>query len=230
MSVEQVRHFLEESRANKIQWSLLEVMGGEPTTHPQFLEIVKLVVEYRDKYFPGTRVRVSSNGYGERVNRMLALLPAGVEVGNSAKTSKAQGYFDTFNVAPIDVEEYSGADFTNGCWVTQMAGIGVTPYGYYPCAPAGGIDRIFGFNLGRRTLPNADDDMKEELRRLCAVCGHFKVRTTQALVGPVMSRTWEKAYADSHNNPAKMPRLAEDTLIHITLPKSRLPSSNECAT
>lgn len=25
-------------------------------------------------------------------------------------------------------------------------GMGVTPYGYYPCAVAGGIDRIFGFN------------------------------------------------------------------------------------
>jgi hypothetical protein len=228
MTVGQVRHFLEESRVSEIQWSLLEVMGGEPTTHPQFLEIVKLVLEYRDKYFPGARVRVTSNGYGEKVNRLLALLPTGVDVGNNAKTSKVQGYFDTFNVAPIDLDEYAGSDFTNGCWVTQMAGMGVTPYGYYPCAAGGGIDRVFGFNLGRKTLPQPDDDMKEELRRLCAVCGHFKVRAPGALVGPAMSKTWQKAYANLHDNPPKMPRLAEGTSVHNTLPKSQHPSPSAC--
>jgi hypothetical protein len=230
MSVEQVRRFLEESRANGIQWNCMDLMGGEPTTHPQFLDIVKLVLEYRDMYFPATKVRVRTNGHGERVNRILALLPPGIEVDNSAKTTKVQAHFETFNVAPIDVDEYAGADFSNGCPVTQNSGIGVTPYGYYPCAVAGGIDRIFRFNLGRKTLPAADDDMREELRHFCAVCGHFKLPTTEVLAGPVMSPTWHKAYADLHHNPAHLPRLAEGTLIPITQPKNKLPSPNGCAT
>lgn len=35
--------------------------NGEPTTHPQFAEIVDDTIELRDKYFPATRVAVLSN-------------------------------------------------------------------------------------------------------------------------------------------------------------------------
>lgn len=41
---------------------------------------------------------------------------------------------------------------TNGCWVASYCGTGLTPYGYYPCAVAGGIDRVMGFNIGRKQI------------------------------------------------------------------------------
>ena len=97
--------------------------------------------------------------------------------------------------------------------------MGVTPYGYYPCAVAGAIDRIFGFNR-RKTLPEPDDDMREELRQFCAVCGHFKARTSEPLTGPVTSPTWQKAYARSHQRPAKHPRLAGAPPAQIQVPES----------
>ena len=84
---------------------------------------------------------------------MLSLPLPGVHVNNTAKVTNVQPEFQTFNVAPIDLEGYQGANFSNGCMITQICGIGVTPYGYYPCAVAGAIDRTFGLNLGRKTLP-----------------------------------------------------------------------------
>jgi len=209
MSLGQILYFLDESRLNRIQWRRIRVLGGEPTLHPQFLEIVKLILEYREKYSPRTRIEVVTNGYGERVNNALILLPAGIEVRNTAKKSQIQPDFDTFNVAPVDVQEYAGADFSNGCWITELCGMGVTPYGYYPCAAAGGIDRIFGFDLGRNTLPEPDDDMEQQLRAFCIYCGHFKLRRAQPLIGSMMSPAWSLAYARSRREPVVLSRLPE---------------------
>jgi hypothetical protein len=213
MSLEQVHHFLEESRASRAQWKRISVAGGEPTNHPQILEIMNLVLAYRSRYFPKARVLLKTNGYGERVDRVLSLLPPGVQVMNSAKNAKVQGRFQTFNVAPIDVEGYEGADFSNACYVTWVCGLGVTPYGYYPCAVAGAIDRTFGLDLGRKTLPEPDDPMITELRTFCRLCGHFRPPTGKRLSGPVMSSTWVQAYARSRQNPPTLSRLAESPAL-----------------
>lgn len=209
MSIAQVRQFLEESRAAGNPWKRIHVLGGEPTNHPQFVEIMNLIVEYRDKYSPSTSIELTTNGYGERVSRMLSHVPPSVQINNTSKTTRVQTEFCSFNVAPIDLKEYAAADFVNGCPVTRLDGIGVTPYGYYPCSVAGAIDRSFGLNLGRRNLPKANDSMKQELRAFCALCGHFKLPTWEALTGPIMSPTWVEAYARSHQDPPTLSRLPE---------------------
>src|SRR5262249_2729701 len=129
MSLGQIRRFLKESQEREIQWKRIRLLGGEPTSHPEFLEIVNLVIDYRQKFSPRTRIEITTNGYGERANRMLALLPPVVQVINTAKITNLQQEFQTFNVAPIDVAEYQESDFSNGCLVTECCGIGVTPYG-----------------------------------------------------------------------------------------------------
>lgn len=213
ISVGQIRHFLEESRERKIRWKSIALLGGEPTCHPDFLEVVDLVVQFRDEFSPDTQIRVVTNGHSERAKRLLSQLPADVRVKNSAKSSCEQPLFYTFNVAPVDVRDYRRVDFFNACPVTYTCGIGVTPYGYYPCAVAGAIDRTFGFDLGRKVLPEDHDDMKEELRTLCALCGRFKMHTGELrhgpLDGPIMSRTWVEAYERSRQSPRRLSRLAE---------------------
>lgn len=212
MSVEQVEHFLNESRSRQIKWKRIRLLGGEPTCHPQLGEIADLVLRYRDEFSPETLVGIATNGHGVRTNRILGTLPPGLSVKNSSKESGIQAHHTTFNIAPIDVTDYAGSDFSNGCPVTQVCGLGVSPYGYYPCAVAGAIDRTFGFDLGRKTLPADDDDMREELRRFCSLCGLFKVDAGRTVEGPAMSPTWVQAYADSRRNPRLLSRLADDSL------------------
>jgi len=210
MSVGQVRHFLDETRARGLRWKCLRLVGGEPTIHPQFLEIVEAIVQYRAEYSPHTIIEVTSNGYGERTKRMLTLLPSEVRVNNTAKTaSRTPPSFTTFNVAPIDLPRYAREDFSKGCWITQNCGLGVTPYGYYPCAVAAGIDRVFGFNLGRKNLPSADDGMTDELRTFCALCGHFKPETREPLTAQLNSPVWQRAYEWAKSNPPQLSRLSD---------------------
>ena len=134
----------------------------------------------------------------------LAGLPAGVVVANSRKLAGPQAGFATFNLAPADLPEYARADFSNGCFVPEFCGMGLTPYGYYPCGVAGGIDRVFGFDLGGKTLPAADDDMLDVLRRCCPLCGHFKIGETFGT-----DTVWKAAYALAKTKPARLARFPE---------------------
>ncbi|MBA3916353.1 MAG: radical SAM protein [Acidobacteriales bacterium] len=216
MSAAQVQRFLDESRDKGVRWRRIRLLGGEPTTHPQFLEIVSLVARYRDRFAPGTRIEVATNGHGPHVKKMLAALPDDIQVLSTSKTSNVQTAFHTFNIAPLDLPEYADAEFANGCGVVQMCGFGVTPYGYYPCAVAGAIDRSFGLNLGRQTLPDSRDEMKEELRAFCSRCGLFKRPQRETLQGPAMSPLWREAYAKSLRAPAQLTRLPAEDLVQIT--------------
>lgn len=207
MSTAQIGHFLEESRERGIRWKWIRVLGGEPTCHPAFLEIIDLLARYRDDFSPQTRITVITNGYSERARALVSRLPAGVQVEDSGKSTRQQT-FKSFNVAPVDLPQYAKTVFSNACPNTQNCGMGVTPYGYYPCATAGAIDRTLGFDLGRKVLPKEDDDMKRELETFCALCGLFK-REVELVGAPTMSRTWVEAYERSRRDPAQLSRLAE---------------------
>ncbi len=88
---------------------------------------------------------------------------------------------------------FKNADFSNGCGVTWQCGIGLTPYGYYCCAIAGNIDRVFGFDIGRKEIPHTNDAMMDQLQVCCALCGYF-LGWHNVTASEVISPTWEKAY------------------------------------
>jgi hypothetical protein len=82
--------------------------------------------------------------------------------------------------------------------------MGLTPLGYYPCAVAGGIDRITGNGFGRTELPDDGDDMEEALGELCRLCGRFRdghyvpKNLRPSLEEEKMSPTWNRLYAEWH--------------------------------
>lgn len=192
MTVDQLRKFTSESDENGIKWENIRILGGEPTLHPDILEILELLVDYTRRSSPDTRIHLATNGFGRRVENVLSQLPSAIAVENSQKTSSEQ-FFHPFNVAPQDRLEFRHADYSNGCEQTFRWGIGLTPYGYYPCALAGSIDRVFGFDIGRKTLPQPDDPMIDHLQVFCRLCGMFRYanHTRQQMMSP----SWVEACA-----------------------------------
>ncbi len=191
MPVERIASFIRESIAVGIPWRRIRLLGGEPTLHENFFPILDLLLAYRTRHNPQLRIVVCTNGCGRRVNQILARLPQGVEVKNTFKTDR-QRLFRPFNVAPSDCLWYRFADFSAGCRILRDCGIGLTPSGYYPCAIAGGIDRVFGFGLGRKALPDKEDLMTDHLRTFCPLCGHFGFSWPTRKVR--QSTEWQRAY------------------------------------
>lgn len=192
MAVEQIERFVSESIAMNYTWNLIRILGGEPAVHPQVLEIIRILLKYCAEHAPKCTILFVTNGYGDKVNKVLAQLPKEVVVDNTAKKGNVH-WFTAFNLAPIDFRRYRFADYKCGCGTPRRNGIGLTPYGYYSCAPAGGIDRVMGFDVGRKTLPAADDQMYELRDKFCRYCGHFVGRSTST-DRLAISVTWKKAY------------------------------------
>ncbi len=194
MTIDQVARFVDDSLAADLRWERIRVLGGEPTLHPEFLAILAELVRYHRAVDGAVRLEITTNGHGDKVRARIAQIPSVFVVENTAKESIEQP-FVTFNVAPIDRREYRAADYRSGCWVTEGCGIGLTPKGYYPCAVAGGIDRIVGLDMGRDALPTTGDDLFDQLEAFCRMCGSFKRQHEPPVDHPVQSPTWERAYA-----------------------------------
>ncbi|MET0068178.1 MAG: radical SAM protein [Candidatus Thiodiazotropha sp.] len=205
IELEQIRRFVDESVASAQSWEQIRLLGGEPTLHPELDEILAVLLTWRSEHSPATRIELTSNGYGPRVARVIQGLPTGVVVNNTRKSSRSQS-FRSFNIAPLDRAEYTFADYRNGCRVIQVSGIGLTPYGWYPCPIAGGIDRVMGFDLGLKRMPEHEDDMLDQLRTFCPLCGHFKRLFEFPLGEPRQSGVWLRAYTRYRQSPPALTR------------------------
>lgn len=208
ISLDTIKQFVAGSIERKKQWKVIRVLGGEPTLHPEFEQVIAELLKYR-VWEPSCSIIVVSNGNSRAVNAALEKLPAEIEVENSAKTANIQPSFGPFNDAPIDDPAFKHAEYRNGCDIMETCGMGLTPLGYYPCAIAGGIDRIAGKNLGYSTLPSDHDDMTELCEEMCRLCGHFKEGHGMPpdLRAPLLTQetsvTWVKMFEDRKRNMRK---------------------------
>lgn len=173
ITLEQIQSFVAGSIARQHRWERIRILGGEPTLHPCFHEIIGCLLRYCE-WNTNCRIEVVTNGYGEKVQSVLKTLPPQIWIENSRKTGQVQEDFGPFNLAPCDDPSFSRADYRNGCAIMEECGMGLTPMGYYPCAIAGGIDRIAGWGIGSGELPAKDDDMMQLVERACALCGRFQ--------------------------------------------------------
>ena len=190
MTIEQIQTFMKESTDNNVVWNWIIIGGGEPTLHPNILQILEMLLAYKKDYSRSARIELSTNGYGKAVKGILSKVPNEIGILNSSKESNVQR-FCPINLAPIDSVFHRSIDFSIGCDAVPDCGIALTPFGYYPCPVAGAIDRVFGFDIGRKKLPSFDDPMLEMLPKICKFCGAFRFafRTKRQ----VMSPSWEIA-------------------------------------
>jgi len=195
ISVEQIKKFTDESIRLNWKWKNITLIGGEPTLHPYFFEVVECMKQYKD-FNPYCNFLLSTNGYGKTVTDILSQLPDWIHVRNSRKISN-ENTFDSYNVAPVDCDTFKKKDFSKGCWICEDCGLGLSRYGFYPCGAGASVDRVFGFDIGIKKLGSIDDKvLREQLNVLCRYCGHFKGNDVELKVTTeVMSETWKNAYS-----------------------------------
>ncbi len=192
MPLSTVDAFIAQSVEQQIPWKRIRILGGEPTLHSRFPDLVDRLLDYQRRHNPSVRLVVGTNFHGRHVRRALERLPPCVAVKSTLKTSRSN-LFRPFNVAPVDTRVNRFSDYSCGCRIIAECGLGLTPSGYYMCAVAGGIDRIFGFQLGRTELPDPSDDLVDQMAAFCPLCGHFGLQWPTRKIR--QSRTWRQAYA-----------------------------------
>lgn len=210
MSIKQIEKFIKESIVTKKKWKQIRILGGEPTLHPDIVNICNLFIEYKRKHSSKTRILLFTNGYGPRVNNILETIPVGIEIRNSNKDSPIQ-QFSSYNVSPIDLNNFqeNTIDFSKGCVIIESCGLGLTRYGYYPCGAGGSTDRIFGMDIGIKELSEVSEPLlREQLSLLCKYCGHYKdwgrEKNSTIVTEEVMSKSWRDAYSNYVKNEPEL--------------------------
>jgi len=202
MPIEMIHDFLKVTEQRGITWESVHILGGEPTLHPHFHEIIMVLNDWFEHNSPMTDLKVISNGTGNKVNKALDMMPQRWRYNNSFKDSHDTTYFEPFNMAPADLPAWQNEDFRKGCYITQDSGIGLTPFGYFHCAIAGGIERIMRLGYGFNELPRHPWEFLEMMKTYCRYCGHFlndthKSKSEQQAMGIspcTMTVSWENAY------------------------------------
>jgi hypothetical protein len=195
MSPAQLRGFVDESLEVGWEWDRINLLGGEPTLHPELPEIFEEVRRYKVER-PECVVQLTSNGHGELVRAKLDSVPDWVEICNTSKDSPEQ-YFASYNIAPADY----GFDQPPVCAIPWRCGLGLTRYGYYPCGAGASLDRIFGMDIGVKSLRDVDlTKLLEQFGKLCAFCGHSPTKVKRRVIADAMSPSWERSYAAYHEN------------------------------
>jgi len=203
MPVNMIEKFVDDSLNQNKVWRRIRILGGEPTLHPKFSQIIQMLLQYK-KAFPDCKIEVVSNGFSKRTVRILDELSSDITIENSFKSSTIQPSFGPFNKAPQDQVVNQFVNYSNGCDIMQSCGVGLTPQGYYPCAVAGGIDRVLGISNGRNEIPAENDSMEDLSERLCKLCGRFEdghyvpPKLRPKLEEAIISPSWKHIY-DSWN-------------------------------
>lgn len=207
ITIEQIKKMLEESVNNNIVWKRMRLLGGEPTMHPDIINIVKELYKYKKTYSPNLKIVLVTNGVSIDGQNIACQLKKdyNVEIEDSSKNPARHIDFIAFNQAPLDDDKFKRADYTNGCSVLKDCGVGFTPYGFYPCAIAGGIDRVIGLDKGYKKIPNKDDKMLDQLSIFCPWCGHFKMNYGSSM-NQDKSISWIKKYDEYSKNKIKLTR------------------------
>lgn len=202
-SLSQMRKFVDESLRLNWQWDYIALIGGEPTFHPDLMKLIFILRRYYVRN-PRCVVEVVTNGFGAKVKSVLAGLPEWISVRNSRKRGSVH-LFEKYNFAPIDREGGKSFIFENGCQITDICGIGLNRFGYYPCGAGASVDRIFAFDIGIKSLKDVTlANLTRSLKQLCRYCGHFSNKQTDVSKKQVYSLSWVKALNDYRKNERKL--------------------------
>lgn len=212
MSLDDIQNFINDSIVNNRKYKLISILGGEPTLHPDFEEIIRIIQnDYVNRFETNTIIQVISNGFIEESRKLCDK----VENENknvcidreSYKKDNRIDYFTPFCDAPIDDDKFKSADFSKACWVSETCGIGLNKNGYYACSICGGIDRVLKGDGGAKTILELTlEEQRIQFQKFCSLCGNFKYyssnsgdflfRSEKAPFVEKISPSWEKIYRE----------------------------------
>lgn len=195
ISVEQIKRMLKESVEENYMWKAMLILGGEPTLHPQFREIVELICEYRRKFNPHMRIRMASNGYSSKAKSELKWVSdkhPEILVVDTKKKSKYQEDFVNVRSAPKDL--YPEKTLFRRCEIPCYSGLGFNYSGFYSCATGGATARIFGMDIGIKSIKNLTyENIEKFYQKICPLCGHSEAAYLLQIQAEGESPVWKQA-------------------------------------
>jgi hypothetical protein len=171
MTMEQIQHFIDEMKSKNAYIGRIRVMGGEPTVHPKFDSIMRLLHESLVKTKHVARLEIVSNGSRPEILKTVRSI---AKVRTSGERVKNETHVANLVQTPISLG-YQGTV----CSAPWHCGFSLNAYGYFPCSSGAGIARFEDWMIWQRTeLPTCERpgnvvmEAWPDLRQLCDHCYH----------------------------------------------------------
>ena len=186
ITLAQIATLCDDSYRLKWKWDRWFLIGGEPTLHPKLFEILEIIGEHLKR--SSLKVILTTRDFGVTKKIQAARQRfAWLDVLHGFKTSGKQPKHISICLAPCDTGEQPEQYL--GCKISSSCGVGLNYRGYYPCAVAGAIDRVFNLGLA---IPKLEDVTVEALQSkfnaFCKLCGHYSPTPCQGRT--ILSQTW----------------------------------------
>jgi len=169
MSLEQIAHFCAEMRAGNFYFGRIRLVGGEPTIHPRFGEIVGMLrEELIDNGHVAVLEVVTNGSHPEKIKPVAHLIN---RVRVSDDNDKQKHHTANLIATPASLG-YQG----KRCNQPEHCGWSLSYYGFAPCSSAGGIMRLRDLmsEHQRTSLPQVKGTEANwpKLQNLCDQCYH----------------------------------------------------------
>lgn len=166
MTMEQIEKFIGEMRDADAYIGRIRLVGGEPTLHPKFAEIVDVLYAALVPEYIG-RIEVVTNGsHLEKIAPVKSLIG---KVRVSDENDKQRTHVANFVTTPAE-RGYEG----KMCSAPWHCGFSLNYYGYFPCSSGAGIARMKDWMVWQRLMlpiPNVRETWPD-LQQLCNYCYH----------------------------------------------------------
>jgi hypothetical protein len=205
MSLDQIDKFVNESKKLGVTWDKgISLLGGEPSLHPDIGQVISKLYKGLDR-----QIRLFTNGIYMPDSVKVSRFMKNMVIVSTDKTGNKNN-FVPFNMAPIDNPKFEDIHSYNYCKIIFDCGLGMSRYGFYICGPGASIDRIFGFDIGIKSLKDVTiEKLYDQKEKLCSHCGllpfaDYDPYSNRIRDKEMISDSWKKAYERYKINPPKM--------------------------
>lgn len=168
MTLAQIEHFISEMYAANAYFGRIRILGGEPTMHPKFVEIVRLLHDELVTTGHVGFLEVITNGDNPERRAEVKNL---VRFRISGESSKQARHVANLRATPASLG-YKG----KRCNQPEHCGWSLSYYGWAPCSTGAGIMRLRDWmeTHQRTSLPTVRGTEANwpELQSLCDHCYH----------------------------------------------------------